>query len=277
MLFLEVTCLAIVAIYLFFTLRVEPANRARFLYRMALVAASGWLCEETCIRWYGFYTYSDDWSIHVGSVPLMVLVIWPVVIDSSRRLAASASRRGLTAYTLAAGGLVFTDACLIEPVAVLAGLWQWHEPGIFAVPIAGILGWAFFAALCAAVFHANDSGVKMATADLALLPVTFLGTHLALLASWWGLLRWVNHTIPDAISTAFAWVAGLIVLVIAVRRDWGRNVELRTLLLRVPAVLFFLVLIGYHWVDAGWRIPYLCAFIPPYLVATWRASRTSEV
>ena len=38
--------------------------------------------------------------------------------------------------------IVLADASLIEPVAVASNLWAWTEPGLFAVPPIGILGWA---------------------------------------------------------------------------------------------------------------------------------------
>ena len=65
----------------------------------------------------------------------------PVVILSALELAESLTK---TRTTLLCAAIALADAALIEPVAVRAGLWRWHEPGLFGVPPIGILGWAFF-------------------------------------------------------------------------------------------------------------------------------------
>ena len=53
--------------------------------------------------------------------------------------------RSSSRVALLGAAIVLADASLIEPIAVRAGLWRWTEPGLFAVPLVGIVGWAFFA------------------------------------------------------------------------------------------------------------------------------------
>lgn len=271
---LETAAFLIVATYVAARLHLEgrrggeTGGRARLIVRLLVTAAAAWVCEETCIRLYGFYAYSPDWSIAVGSVPFMVVIIWPVVIHSGADLA----RRlcGPTGWApLAAGAIVFTDAALIEPVAVKAGLWHWTEPGLFSVPPVGILGWAFFAALCAMVFAANDGRGRRLSFDLAALPIALAGCHALLLAAWWLALRWVNFTLPPWPCAAAAWAVGIYLTHRAWRTRAGGRVGIIPLLVRIPAALFFMVLLFLHCRAAPSLVVYVLAFVPPYLALTF--------
>lgn len=276
MFLLEITAFLIVAIYIAVGLVLEgrdgarTAGRSAFVVRLAVTAVAAWICEETCIRLYGFYEYSPEWSTFLGHVPLMVVIIWPVVIHSAADLAGRLSRTGKWAIP-AAGALVFTDAALIEPVAVHSGLWRWTEPGVFGVPPIGILGWAFFATLCAAVFSANHRRGRSLSFDLAAVPISLVGCHLLLLASWWLALRWVNVPVPAWLCAAAAWAAGSFLTWRAWSTRAGGRVGIIPLLVRIPAALFFMTLLVLHCIAVPFLVPYVLAFVPPYLALTFTA------
>ena len=276
MLVLELTALVIVAVYLGMQLA-RGEDRKAFLLRLVIVAAAAWVTEETCIRWYGFYSYSPRWSVFIGEVPLTVAVIWPVVIDSARMLARNLTGDGSARIVAAVtAGLVFTDAALIEPVSVHVGLWAWTEPGLLGVPVIGVLGWALFTLVSVGVFEFNRQrgrGPGCSVQDLAAIPAAFVLTHLLLLAAWWGALRWVSGPINPWIAAGVAWGLSVTLAVAAARPAAAGRVPRRTLLLRVPAALFFFVLLGIYHEDAGPLVIWTIAFAPPYLVLTFRAMR----
>src|SRR5208283_4385299 len=114
-------------------------------------------------------------------VPLLVVLIWPLVIHSAWDLVRQWQVREGWAISLATGAVVLTDASLMEPVAVRAGLWSWSEPGIFHVPPIGLLGWGCFAAL--AVFFLERDGWTTPVKEKDALSVLniVLGTHCFLL------------------------------------------------------------------------------------------------
>ena len=138
---MQLACLAIVALYVAVRMR-RAEDRVQVARRLALLVAASWLGEDSVIRAYGFYFYDARWDLFVDKVPLMIVIIWPVVVDSAWQLA---RRLAPSRVALAAAALVLADASLIEPIAVHAGLWRWTEAGLFAVPPIGILGWALFA------------------------------------------------------------------------------------------------------------------------------------
>lgn len=275
MAWLEPVILAIVASYVILQSRREE-HPGRFLVQLALTALVGGLAEESCIRAYGFYAYAPVWRLMVGHVPLLVVLVWPVVIHSASQLAGALfppSRRAPHAvHGLLTGLLVLSDAALIEPVAVQAGLWSWSEPGLFRVPLIGVLGWAFFGGLCAATFAAaRRRGPSLVAASRVLataLPLVLVGTHVALLAIWWGLLRWIHGPLPDAASVVSAWVVAVTLALVLWRSRAGTRVSAPTLLLRVPAAAFFFALLGCTWPGSSGLPLYVAAFVPPYLLLT---------
>jgi len=161
---LQLVCLAIVVAYV--AIRASRAEgRGQAMTRLALLAVTGWIGEDSVIRAYGFYGYSRDWFCFLDRTPLLIVLIWPAVIDSAHLLARRllqlqqvgwpAARPGRIA--ILAGAIVLSDAALIEPIAVHAGLWSWTTGGIFLVPPIGIVGWAFFAAAAVATFEWLDA------------------------------------------------------------------------------------------------------------------------
>ncbi|MCB9731434.1 MAG: carotenoid biosynthesis protein [Deltaproteobacteria bacterium] len=286
---IELGCVAIIALYLGVRLRNDPDPRG-FLGRMALLMAASWIGEDTCIHLYGFYHYAPGWHLVVDQVPLLIVTIWPIVIhsawDLARRLARANAKSlpgeaepapaaaALARRAAVVGALVvLADASLIEPIAVRSGLWWWTEPGLFAVPPIGILGWAYFAGLAMALLSwpRLRSPAQKAAAVLVLAP---LGTHLLLLATWWGALRWVNGDVAPWPVVAVAWALALALAAVAVRRRAGRTIPPWELLVRVPAAAFFFVLLAAHGAGDGALVAYALAFAPPYLALTWAATRT---
>jgi hypothetical protein len=257
---LEVVCVVIVGIWLAGRLVVEPdrAGRSTLILRMAAMATAAWIAEDSAIRLYGFYFYAADrWTVFVDQVPLLVLIIWPVVVTSGIDLL-GALRVPASRWPLLLGLLVVADAWFIEPVAVDAGLWTWTSPGPFTVPTIGVLGWGFYAV---------GVGVVVASqrAVLWMLLVAPLLCHVLLLATWWGLLRWIDVPPPDAVVAGIGWlVAVTVVVAIARRRPPGLR---RLVFFRAPAAVFFFGLLAVYGRDEddAALVTWALAFAPPWL------------
>lgn len=273
MIALEITCLGIVALYVLEKLRRGAEAPRTFLGRLIVIAAAAWVTEETCIRCYGFYGYRPGWSVFLGRVPLLVAMIWPVVIDSARDLAVRLSPGGDRRVAGVTAALVLTDAALIEPVSVHAGLWSWTAPGLFGVPIIGALGWSFFTLTCVAILQAQERRGRGLSGALVAIPGALLLTHLLLLAAWWGGLRWIAAEVTAWPAVFGAWLLSAGLTLCAARMPPGRVPARAGLLRRVPAALFFFVLLGIHWRGAGVLVAWALAFAPPYLVLVVRGWR----
>jgi len=271
MILLELSCALIVATYVAIRAYYEP-DRARLFRRLGLVLAASWMAENSVIHAYHFYQYSPRWSIFIDHVPLMIIIIWPVVITSAWDLMNGlAGRTGGARVLLAAGAMVFIDAYVMEPIAVQSGLWSWNEPGLFAVPPIGVLGWSYFAVACLAIFDHVDRHRRSPWLELLVLVIPIAFSHAALIVTWWGVLRWINHPINPWIAVAVAWTVHTSLSLVATRHPAARRPFRRDLLVRVPAAAFFFVLLG---LDARNNLPlivYALALAPPYLVLTWRA------
>jgi hypothetical protein len=270
MLSLEITALAIVVSFIIARARFGAEPR-RFLWRLGLLVVASWLVEDSVITAYHFYAYNPKWSLFIHHVPLAIVLIWPIVIHSAWELARHLlrPREGHPKHTrrlLMTGGLlVLADASLIEPIAVSSGLWWWNEPGLFAVPPIGILGWAYYGVLCMAVFEWVERRRLTPQAELVTLLVVPAATHLMLLASWWGLFRWINQPLPPWPFVTVAWLLGLGITALSLRHAARRRVPLRDMLMRAPAAAFFFALLA---IDDTSKLPlvaYALAFAVPYL------------
>jgi hypothetical protein len=263
MLVIELACVAIVAAYLAGALR-RAADRRGYLRRFAVLAMAAWLAEDSCIRLYGFYSYSPEWFPRIDRTPLLIVLIWPVVILSARELAGCLlhARR---LVPLVGGLLVLADASFMEPIAVRAGLWAWTEPGLFGVPPVGLLGWGYFAATCLLVFERVEARAWPRGWDALAILVAPAATHLALLASWWGLCRWISAEVPARAAAVAVWAAALLVVGASLRARARRRVPFAALLGRVPAALFFFVLLALHARSHPALLAWALAFAPPYL------------
>ncbi len=271
MLILELSCVVIVAVYLAVRLRVEP-ERARLIRRLGLLMGASWIAENTVIHAYHFYQYSPRWSLFVDQVPLMIVVIWPIVITSAwDMMRALHGGAGGPRTVIAAAAMVFLDAYVMEPIAVEAGLWSWNEPGLFAVPPIGVLGWSFFTATALAVFDQVERRRLPPALDLLVLVLPIPLVHALLVATWWGALRWVSHPIPAVAGVALAWILCAALALLAARHPAARRLARRDLLVRIPAAAFFFVLLGVHGRDNPALVVYAVAFSLPYWVLTFRA------
>ncbi len=233
-------------------------------FEVAVIAVAAWVGEVSCIRLYGFYQYDAPWTFFIDVMPLLVALIWPFVLLSAREVM-SAFFTTRTSLTLAVLVMVFYDAALIEPIAVRAGLWSWNEPGVFGVPLIGLAGWAYFGAIAVYFLDRLDGWHRLWVIVLA--P---LGTHVLLLATWWGALRWVlRMEIPALIAAAVALLSS-VALGLWVRKS-GKRLGLEVMAPRISAAVLFFVLLAIRGRDLAPLVVYGVAFAPPYILATrWR-------
>ncbi|MDP6946576.1 MAG: carotenoid biosynthesis protein, partial [Myxococcota bacterium] len=206
---IELWCVLIIGLYVAVRAR-RDERPARFLGRLGLLSVAAWLGEDSVIRVYGFYEYADVWTLWLDVTPVMIPLIWPVVIHSAWDLARWLLGDDHRWVPVLAAGFVFADAAFIEPIAVQAGLWRWTEPGLFAVPPIGILGWALFAVLAVGLLQREPGGRVGALAAARVLALAPVGCHLLLLAVWWGALRWVNVTVPAWPAVSLVGALGLV-------------------------------------------------------------------
>lgn len=228
---------------------------------LTLVGAA-WVAEDTCIRWYGFYAYRPEWHLFLDRMPLMVAVIWPFVILSDRRVVEGVVGAGHPAIPVWTGLWVFWDACLMETVAVKAGLWAWTEPGLFGVPLIGVMGWGLFTGAALGLWQGLPQRWRWATVLLA--PLL---THLLLLGTWWGALRWMlRGPFPDGAVVAAGWITSAAL----VAWLWWRRVRVDLAVMgpRIPAATVFLGLLLWKGAGDGMLMAFAASFVPPYLVAT---------
>jgi hypothetical protein len=266
----QITCVVVVALYWGVRLaRARPGDRGRIASRLAILSVAGWVGEDTVIRAYGFYGYAASWSLVLDRAPLLVACIWPIVIDSATQLA---RRIAPGRVVLAAAALVLADAALIEPISVRAGLWAWTQPGVFAVPLIGVVGWAMFAGAAVAFFDAVDRRRGPAWADAAVVVVAPLATHGMLVAAWWGAFKWVSAPLPEWAAVAAAWGASVALAWTAVRRGVGARVPLAELLVRLPGAAVFFVLLFASARGSPALVAWALAFVPPYLALVARGA-----
>jgi hypothetical protein len=273
MLPLQLAALALVVFYVAFRIIDQPEPR-QFLARFALVSVACWMAEESCILLYRFYSYSPSWSLFLDKVPLLIIFIWPVIIHSAWDLASQLLRPGHKFVPLAASAIVCTDAALLEPVAVNAGLWSWTEPGIFHVPPIGILGWGYFAFCCILMLHWAMRPNPSKGWTLLFLLAAVVGTHLLLLTSWWGALRWVSGFESNIFAAGIVWALSLALVYAILRRGTGRRVRRKAFLLRLPAAVFVFLLLALNAGGSGLLVVYALAFVPPYLTMMAQQYRT---
>ncbi|MEW6670432.1 MAG: carotenoid biosynthesis protein [Thermodesulfobacteriota bacterium] len=243
---------------------IRSPRPARALLRAAIISASAWIAEESCILLYRFYDYHAGWNLFLDRVPLLVVVIWPVIILSARDLTSHLRAAHPGKGPLAGAAVVATDALFIEPIATGTGIWSWNLPGLFNVPPVGILGWFYFALLWMYLLDDKTREGPLSAYDLQLLVLPVMGTHLLLLLTWWGALRWMNHPLPDPAIAAAAWFVSFFMTVAIYKNQTGRRIHKKTLLLRLPAALFFLVLLTFKAAGPFSLTVYALAFVPPY-------------
>ncbi len=267
MLLLQLLCLAIVAIHLSVATLRAP-RPAVYLRHAALVAAASWVAEDTCIRLYGFYAYAPQWSPYLDRMPVMVALIWPGVVLSAWELAGLLLGADHRLVPLASAAMVLADASFMEPIAVQAGLWTWYAPGFFGVPPVGVLGWSLFTFTCVTFLRRSAGRPGSAWRELLLVPLAPALLHPALLAAWWGGLRWISAPIPDWGPPALAWALGSALAWRALRTGAARRVPIGAMATRIPAAAFFFTLLGMYARDRPALLVYALAFAPPYFALT---------
>jgi hypothetical protein len=260
----EMIIISITAFYVVMFTVNRPDGR-HFLLWIVLVATSAWIAEETCLRLYVFYSYSQSWHILLNNLPLMVIVVWPALIHCAWDLASQLLGYGQRFVPLAAGAIVLTDAAFIETVSVRSGLWAWQEPGIFNVPLIGIFGWACFAFLCAFLYEEGRRRNYRLWFSLLVIVLPVVGTHLFLLVSWWGVFRWISIPIEAKLAAATAWIMSICIVFVFIRFRTGIRVKKKTLLLRLLAALIFFTLLVCNADGSVFFILFVVAFAPPYL------------
>jgi hypothetical protein len=268
---IELSCAAIVALYV--TLRLRAAGDAKrdVVVRLLALSCAAWVGEDSVIRAYGFYSYASGWSVFVDRVPLLIVAIWPVVIDSAHALAQKFARGGVR-VALVGGCIVLADASLIEPIAVHANLWTWtaSEPrALFDVPLIGVAGWAFFAAAAMATFEARKRSKAPSWCDAIAIVTAPLATHAVLVATWWCVFRWFGETTPTWAPAIAAWC----ILVPLTFAAWhrGATIPLATVMARAPGAVFFFAILATTARDRPDLVAYAMAFAPPYLALSFRA------
>lgn len=230
---------------------------------IAVIAVASWVAEVSCIRLYGFYEYDAPWTLFVDVMPVLVALIWPFVILSARELRERAKLPAAAVLVI-----VLYDAALIEPVAVRAGLWSWNEPGLFGVPVIGILGWGFFAATVSFLFDRLHGAKRWLAVILA--PAA---THVFLLAVWWGGLRWILRAEISATVAAVVALGVALMLGLTVRRK-KLQVGLDAMAPRMAAAGLFFALLFWRGTDTAPLMVYGLTFAVPYVLATrWRAAK----
>lgn len=229
----ELACVAIVALALAAMARVRPWPG--LLADYAALALAGWLGEETCVAWYGFYRYAPTWHGRLDHVPVMIPLIWPLVILSARAVVDALAPGAGWWRPLLVAALVAFDASLVEVIAVRARLWAWTEPGHLDVPVLGILGWGFFAAGADVAL-----GLRHRARHLGLLAALAL-THLLIVGAWWGCFRWVvRGELGDASLVGLGAISALALLGALAARRRGRVLLLDVALPRMVAAALFL-------------------------------------
>lgn len=277
---LEWVCVCIVSLYIVVRLRHRAGQSARdLLVHFVWLAATSALGEDSMIRLHGFYDYAPGWSLPLDRVPLLIVLIWPIVIDSASRLSVGLCHalgrppqtRNVAAVTAA---VVFVDAWLIEPIATTSGLWRWHAPGLFSVPPIGVFGWAVFAGWVVWLqprlgAPGQPFGRRLLRMGIAS-ATAIVGTHAVLIASWWGLLRWLSQPLPAQAGIVTAWLLLLPLALGFWRARVGRFVPRADLLVRLPAAAFFFVLLAVRHAEIGAQqtalLTYALAFALPYWV-----------
>jgi len=239
----------------------HPRKMKAVLQDVGIIAIASWIAEVSCIRLYKFYQYDAPWTFFVDVMPLMVVLIWPFVLLSAREVLHRLRLPQLSALFI----MVLYDASLIEPIAVQAKLWSWNEPGLFDVPLIGILGWAYFAAsviLCLDRLPSRFRWMSIFIAPLA--------THILLLTTWWGALRWIlRGSIDPRLAVGLATTVALILGVITLVRR--RRADLYVMAPRMAAAVLFFVLLGLRGSNFLALVFYGLSFAVPYLIATrWR-------
>lgn len=271
--------LAAIVVVLTLVAFVFAKTEAHLLRSYVALALSSYIGEETCIRFYRYYLYQPNvfepsqWHFRLDMVPVLVPLIWPLVILSARQaIRALFPRIEGVRLALAVALLVCFDASLVEVLAVRATYWNWANGGHLGVPLIGILGWGYFTFGAIYMIERADTPLRF----LAVPVVSFASTHGLILASWWGLFRYLPH-VPrhDTHAIGAVVVVSVVALAIAIeRRRRGLFIPLAVVLPRLIATALFFALLWLVARDQPVYWAHTACIAIPYFVAT-KLSRTA--
>lgn len=260
--------LLIIASVIIYTTRyaLKEQDPKALLKKFLFCAIAAWVSEESSIILYGFYAYSPVWNLFIADVPLVVVIVWPALIHSATVLASQLLSSPSRLMPLIAGCIVLADAMLIEPVSVNFNLWLWYKPGLYGVPLIGLLGWSYFS-FFAAIFYAPENRPRRIKSKLPyIIAVPVIGTHLLLVISYWIFFKWTLRPINPIYSSGFVWIVSTIISIFFIVTKTGQKIELKALLLRIPAAIFFYALLLVKQNSPMSLVVFSLAFIPPYIV-----------
>jgi len=265
----EIACVVVVLLTLMMMARRRPLGD--LLNDYGALAIAGWIGEETCVRFYGYYHYAPHWHLRLDEVPVLVPLIWPLVILSARDVAAAVWPSVTNLRPLVVLAVVAFDASLVEVIAVRAGFWSWTDQGHLGVPIIGILGWGYFAlgadlALSGRLFSGESTRLKRFLSTILVAPLV---THALIQLTWWGFFRWAQRKpLGDASLWGLAVIGALVLAVVIFARRRGGAISLSIALPRmIAASLFFVLLVSTAPTDVPlWM--HTTAIAIPYLAAS---------
>ncbi|MFO0662616.1 MAG: hypothetical protein U0174_01635 [Polyangiaceae bacterium] len=271
--------LAAVVVVLTLGAFVFAKTESHLLRSYLALAVSSYIGEETCIRFYEYYLYKpslwekSQWHFLVDYVPALVPLIWPLVILSARQAVKALFPMATGAkLALFVALVVCFDASLVEVLAVRSHYWVWKTGGHLGVPYIGILGWGYFTFGAVYALERADNLFGLLAVPL----YGFVATHGLILATWWGLFRYlpdvsdpVKHAFP-----AFVLVSLLALAVAFTRRRRGFAIPMTVAGPRLIAASLFFALL---WLVARREPSYwvhTALVAVPYFVATRFSSAT---
>ncbi len=248
--------LVVPGLLLWLALRGELGDR-RFWATYAALAVAAWIGEQSAISLYHYYSYDiGGWHVLIGDVPLAVVLIWPMLLLSTRELLRRLGRRGGRAAFLGAG-LTFLEATFVEVVCVDAGLWRWEGAGILGVPIIGVVGWSAFALGAFLTLEAGRVFLAPLAAPVAL--------HLALPAVWHaGLSRVSSAALPNSAVLLGEGLVALVLGIGALRIRNRADIGMSEVLPRVAAAELILLLLPVAGASLS-VVAFAAVFSLPYL------------
>lgn len=159
-----------------------------------VLAIAACIAENSAIACYKYYSYSPEWGVFIGHVPLHVVLIWPLFILGEYHYLRDALRIGKLATLRFEAVSLRAAFCLVdvtllahivEVYCVSAGLWSWRHSNCLGVPWIGALGWAFFATPAVVLLSGMEEARSTSQLRLMLLPLISVGVlHLALVTTW---------------------------------------------------------------------------------------------
>ncbi len=263
---ITVFCFAIVAAFLLFRARLEARPIVLFR-RLFFISLATFAAEDIGLHLYQFQHYSENGWLLLDRVPLLVVLIAPLLVQSSRDMAtclwSGRDRPTAIRVALTASALIFAEATLIESVAVKSGLWHWTQPGVFEIPLIRILGIAAFTGIV--VYLLERAKWRHRPWEETFVLAAPIAIHLVLAVAWWGLLRWITAPIPNVVAPVFAWICSIALTALSLRQQTARRVPPALLWIRAPSALFMALLLALHARQSASLVAYALAFVPPYL------------